>query len=110
MQHLHYAEKAGNGTFVNDEALSSGGTEGLKDYEYQHTDFNDSTSNAQLLDEIPNAFNRLARQFKNHGFGLYPLSGDSVLVSSLTLGMSRAFPDVRSAQMYLRQIGGRNVL
>lgn len=61
---------------------------------------------SQCLDDFPNPFNRLARQFGAMGLSLYPLSGDSLLVSSPALGMSCTLPDLRSAQIYLRKLGG----
>lgn len=53
-------------------------------------------------------FNILKRQFEALGLHLYPLDGDSLLVTSERLGMSRTLPDLRSARQYLRQIGGVN--
>ncbi|WP_342616572.1 hypothetical protein [Rhodoferax sp. GW822-FHT02A01] len=75
----------------------------------QDTQQRDSSGNqcpSQMVPEIPNLFNRLARQYMAMGLGLYPLSGDTLLVSSPVLGMSRTLPDLRAAQIYLRQIGG----
>jgi hypothetical protein len=72
------------------------------------------TSNAQKLGTtsrntcIPDVsiFNILQRQFESAGLHLYPLDGDSVLVTSDRLGMHRTLPDLRSARNYLRRIGG----
>lgn len=50
-------------------------------------------------------FARLCQQFSLLGLNLYPLDGKSLLVVSPALGMSKVLPDIRAAQVYLRQIG-----
>jgi hypothetical protein len=88
-----------NGRAVN--ALAGNSTALLSTQQINSKGYGQST---QCPDDLPNPFNRLARQFKTAGFGLYPLSGETLLVSSPTLGLSRTLPDLRAAQAYLRQI------
>lgn len=49
-------------------------------------------------------FQRLEKGFAARGWGLYPLSDDSLLASAW--GMSRVLPDLHAAQRLLRMIGG----
>lgn len=49
-------------------------------------------------------FQRLEKGFAARGWGLYPLSDDSLLASAW--GMSRVLPDLHAAQRLLRLIGG----
>jgi hypothetical protein len=52
-------------------------------------------------------FNRLERGFAAMGWRLYPLDGDTLLVTIPSLGMSRTVPNLRTARALLRKIGGR---
>lgn len=100
---IHQPTNGPNGKAVN--ALPGNVTALLST---QHLDSTGYGQTSQCLDDIPNPFNRLARQFGNLGLCLYPLCGDSLLVSSPALGLSCILPDLRSAQVYLRRIGGSN--
>ena len=105
MQNIQQAIAAGRSAPINDEAPIPGREWGLKGNTLQRSDSSDARRLVQSVEDIDNAFNRLVRQFQAFGLGLYPLSGDALLCSS-PLGMSRTLPDLRSAKMYLRQIGG----
>lgn len=59
-----------------------------------------------VAEDVSNTFDRLARQFEKIGLHLYWLNEPSVLVSAPNLGMSRSFPDLRTAKVYLSQVGG----
>jgi hypothetical protein len=53
---------------------------------------------------------RLLRHFQERlsqlGFGLYPLTGDVLLLTNPKLGMSRTVPDLRAARIFLMQLEG----
>lgn len=98
---IHPHSNGPNGKAVN--ALAGNSTALLST---QQLDSKGYGMSSQCLDDLPNPFNRLARQFDAVGLGLYPLCGDSLLVSSPALGMSCTLPDLRSAQIYLRKLGG----
>ena len=106
MQHHHSACAAGRNTPTNDEAHGSPQSAGPNTYQTQQSHPTSKNVPQQAQDSEVSVFNRLSRQFARLELGLYPLDGQSLLVSSHRLGMSRTLPDLRSAQIYLRQIGG----
>lgn len=110
MDYLTAAHAAGNVTPINDEACSSPQTAGPKTYKTQRRNPTAKIIPLQPLQKAVESdlsiFARLAKQFTQLGLSLYPLDGQTVLVSSHKLGMSRTLPDLRAAQIYLRQIGG----
>ena len=110
MQHHHIAPEAGRSTSKNDEARSTANAAGLQTNPVDKTDFIRGSNAIQALEDFPNPFNRLVKQFQALGLALYPLSGDTLMVSSPAFGMERVLPDLRSARIYLQQIGGRHVL
>jgi hypothetical protein len=105
MQHVQQAIAAGHLTPINDEAPIPGREWGLKGDATQQRNSNEAGQVPQSVEEIDNPFNRLVRQFREHGLGLYPLGGDALLCSS-PFGMCCTLPDLRTAKLYLQQIGG----
>lgn len=65
------------------------------------TDHADKTPAADIT-----LFKRLESQFKAAGLNLYPLDGPSLLATSERLQMYKVLPDMRTAAVYIRQIGG----
>jgi hypothetical protein len=110
MQHHHIALGVGRSTSTNDEARSTANAAGPKANQVDRADFIRGGNAIQALEDFPNPFNRLAKQFQALGLALYPLSGDTLMVSSPAFGMERVLPDLRAARIYLQQIGGRHVL
>ena len=79
---------------------------GLKTSENQQRQ---STQDRQEIQDLANSmshFQRLEKGFAAKGWCLYPLSGDTLLATTPKWGMSRTLPDLRAAQILLRQIGG----
>lgn len=106
MNHLTLAYSAGKRSSANDEARSTPHAAGPKLQNTQCLNFKQTFIPAQDADGDCTVFARLSRQFESLGLRLFPLCGDSVLVSAPGLGMSRSFPDLRTARAYLREIGG----
>lgn len=106
MNHLTLAYSAGKRSPTNDEAHSTPHAAGPLTQQTQYSNNRQNFIPWQEGDDDCGAFNRLARQFDCMGLRLYALCGDSVLVSAPGIGMSRSFPDLRTAKAYLREIGG----
>lgn len=100
------ASVAGRYTPTNDEAYGSPQSTGPKTNQTQHGNLTNNSFPLQAQDSEVSIFNRLSKQFARLELGLYPLDGQSLLVSSHRLGISKTLPDLRAAQLYLRQIGG----
>lgn len=110
MHHLTLAYSAGRSTPINDEGHGSAETAPSKAQQNQQANSTAKIIPLQPLQKSTESdlsiFARLAKQFTQLGLSLYPLDGQALLVSSHRLGKSRTLPDLRSAQIYLRQIGG----
>lgn len=106
MNHLTLAYSAGKRSSANDEAYSTPHAAGPLVKKTQCLNNKQNFIPWQEVDDDCGVFNRLARQFDGMGLRLYALCGDSVLVSAPGIGMSRSFPDLRTAKAYLREIGG----
>ncbi|HPW29536.1 MAG TPA: hypothetical protein PLL01_09125 [Rhodoferax sp.] len=104
--HQHDASGAGANAPPNDEAHGSPQSAGPSNNQTLYLNPTVKLVPSQALPEAISIFARLSQQFSLLGLSLYPLDEKAVLVSSHRLGMSRTFPDLRSAQIYLRQIGG----
>lgn len=101
------AHQGGFVTPENDEARTTVAVgSGSKTNENQHRQ---STQDRQEIQDLANTmshFQRLEKGFAAKGWCLYPLSGDTLLATIPKWGMSRTLPDLRAAQILLRQIGG----
>ncbi|WP_342620835.1 hypothetical protein [Rhodoferax sp. GW822-FHT02A01] len=106
MHSIHSAVSAGEVTPKNDEARSTPHAAGSRAFQNAGLHCNDNEEHCLLLEVIPNPFNRLARKYRDLGYGLYPLSGDTLLLTHPAMGMTRTLADMRAAQMLLRQLGG----
>lgn len=106
MPHNIFGYRAGETLPTNDEAHDSPQIAGPKKNQILSADTTDKLALRQVHPCELSLFTRLSQQFALRGLSLYPLDGPSVLVVSQALGMSRALPDLRTAQIYLRQIGG----
>ncbi len=77
------------------------------------TAFQNNQSPNPTIADVPESsseistFRRLVQQFAAVGLNLYPLDGQTLLVSSPQFGLSKTLPDLRAAKLYLAQIGGR---
>lgn len=106
MPHKTRTNRAGDVVPTNDEAHDSPQIVGPKTIQILNADATSKLARVQVNPEEVSVFARLEQQFAMHGLSLYPLDGPTVLVVSQTLGMSRTLPDLRTAQIYLRQLGG----
>ena len=104
MLHIANAVTAGLVTPQNDEALSPGGTEGLKDNAYQRIDFTQSDDWMQSEDSGRMAW--LSQQFEKVGLNLYRLGDTTLMVTSMGAGLAQHIPDLRSARAFLSHVGG----
>lgn len=93
---------------TNDEGHNSPRVAAPNSNQHQHANRSQKVVPLQVpqpvMDSDISIFRRLSRQFAQLGLSLYPLGGQTVLVSSHKLGMSKTLPDLRAAQIYLRQI------
>lgn len=106
MEHPNSAHAAGRVTPINDEGRNSPQVATPNTYQTQQRNPNLKIVPLQAPQSEISIFARLSKQFTALGLSLYPLDGQTVLVSSHKLGMSMTLPDLRAAQIYLRQIGG----
>lgn len=106
MDYITSANTAGRSTPTNDEAHSTPHAAGLKDQNTLYPNPTVKLVPPQAPAEEINLFAQIARQFTAAGLSLYPFDGTSVLVTAPKLGMSRVLPDLRTARLYLREIGG----
>jgi hypothetical protein len=65
------------------------------------------TAKLRQLGSSLTEFNRLERGFAAMGWRLYPLDGETMLLTIPALGMHRTVSDLRTARALLRKIGGR---
>lgn len=96
--HIH-AERAGVVTSKRDEAHGSPQSAGPIDNQTLYLNPTVKLVPLQAVTGEISIFARLSQQFALLGLNLYPLDGNSVLV------VSKILPDLRAAQVYVRQIG-----
>lgn len=90
----------------NDEAHGSPQTAGPKDKLTLHLNPISKIVPLQAFGDEFSAFTRLRNQYSLLGLNLYPLDETAFMVTAPALDMYKVLPDLRSAHVYLRQIGG----
>lgn len=97
---------------VSPEKDKAGVVAGLGDFQ-NAVDIRDSELRdlqAQAVDELGvAAFNTLQRRFGLLGYGLFPLTDDTLLVTHARLGLHRTLYGMGSARAFLQLAGGCDV-
>jgi len=104
MQHHHFATTAGQSTPINDEAHSTPHAAGPRDNVTKRSNFNQSDDWAQSEDMGRMAW--LSQQFEKVGLHLYRLGDSTLMVTSISSGIARQLPDLRTAKAFLAMMGG----
>jgi hypothetical protein len=88
-----------------DKAGVVAGLIGTQKYAVDSRNSETSRPDPQASDELGiSEFNRLQRRFSELGFGLYPLTGDSLIATRW--GMSKVLHGAGSARAFLAMVGG----
>ena len=89
-----------------EKATNAANAGGLGSNLHAHAQSIADIAKLQSIGETMTQFQRLEKGFMAQGWRLYPLSGDTLLATMPRLSVQRVLPDLRAAQILLRQIGG----